>query len=134
MPAPTTAAELVDLIRKSGVVDAARLTAHLQQLEDRGALPADPPGLASQLLRDGLVTHFQVEQFLLGKWRGFTIGKYRVLERLGSGGMGTVYLCEHMTVCRKVAVKVLPTSQASNPSALGRFYREARAAGVLDHP
>jgi serine/threonine protein kinase len=48
--------------------------------------------------------------------------------------MGTVYLCEHMMVGRRVAVKVLPTSQADNPAALGRFYREARAAGVLDHP
>src|SRR5437763_349609 len=52
----------------------------------------------------------------------------------GTGGMGTVYLCDHLLVGRKVAVKVLPTSQAANPSALGRFYREARAAGVLDHP
>src|SRR5262249_9513395 len=41
---------------------------------------------------------------------------------------------EHVQVKRKVAVKVLPTSQAQNPSALGRFYREARAAGVMDHP
>jgi serine/threonine protein kinase len=48
--------------------------------------------------------------------------------------MGTVYLCEHLTVGRKVAVKVLPTSQADNPASLGRFYREARASGVLDHP
>src|SRR3954451_13616390 len=134
MPAPTTAAELVDLIRKSGVVDGARLTAHLQQLEARGALPADPPGLASQLLRDGLVTHFQVEQFLLGKWKGFTIGKYRILERLGSGGMGQVYLGEHRLMRRKVAIKVLPTAKAKDPSSLERFHREGRAVAALDHP
>ena len=57
-----------------------------------------------------------------------------MLERLGFGGTGTVYLCEHMMVRRKVAVKVLPATKADNPAALGRFYREARAAGVLDHP
>ena len=62
------------------------------------------------------------------------IGKYRVLERLGSGGMGTVYLCEHLLVGRRVAVKVLPNNLAANPSTLARFYREARASGVLDHP
>ena len=98
------------------------------------AAASTPKELANLLIAAGLVTQFQSEQFLQGRWRGFTIGKYRVLERLGSGGMGTVYLCEHLQVGRKVAVKVLPTSQASNPSALGRFYREARAAGVLDHP
>ena len=81
-----------------------------------------------------MITQFQAEQFLLGKWRGFTIGKYKVLERLGFGGTGTVYLCEHLMVRRKVAVKVLPATKADNPAALGRFYREARAAGVLDHP
>lgn len=75
------------------------------------------------MVRDGLLTRFQAGQFLQGKWRGFTLGKYRVLERIGCGGMGTVYLCEHLSVGRKVAVKVLPSSQAHNPSALGRFYR-----------
>ena len=86
------------------------------------------------LIEAGLLTRFQAEQTLQGKWRGFTLGKYSVLERLGSGGMGTVYLCEHLSVRRRVAIKVLPNSQADNPSALGRFYREARAAGILDHP
>jgi serine/threonine protein kinase len=45
-----------------------------------------------------------------------------------------VYLAEHMSMRRRVAIKVLPISKADNPSALGRFYREARAAGGLDHP
>src|SRR5262249_42453979 len=93
-----------------------------------------PRELMNLLVAAGLISQFQAEQLLQGKWRGFTLGKYKVLERLGSGGMGTVYLCEHMVVCRKVAVKVLPTSQASNPSALGRFSRQARAAGVLHPP
>src|SRR5262249_1535996 len=93
-----------------------------------------PRELANLLVAAALITQFQAEQFLQGKWRGFHIGKYKVLERLGAGGMGTVYLCEHPMVGRKVAVKVLPTTQATNPAALGRFYREARAAGVLDHP
>jgi eukaryotic-like serine/threonine-protein kinase len=80
------------------------------------------------------LTHFQAEQFLLGKWRRFTIGKYKVLERLGSGGMGSVYLCEHKFMRRRVAVKVLPAAKAEDPSSLERFYREARAAAALDHP
>jgi serine/threonine protein kinase len=133
MPAPTTTQELFELVRKSELVAPPRLEAFLSQVT-AAASARSPRELAHLLVSAGLVTHFQAEQFLQGKWRGFTIGKYKVLERLGSGGMGTVYLCEHLSVGRKVAIKVLPTSQADNPSALGRFYREARAAGVLDHP
>src|SRR5262249_27217213 len=65
---------------------------------------------------------------------GFSIGKYKVLERIGLGGMGQVYLCEHERMRRRVAVKVLPTSSLKDPGALERFEREARAAALLDHP
>ena len=98
------------------------------------ALPNEPGRLAGLLVRDGVLTHFQAEQFLQGKWRRFTIGKYKVLERLGSGGMGSVYLCEHKLMRRRVAVKVLPTAKAEDTSSLERFYREARAVAALDHP
>ena len=86
------------------------------------------------LVHEGVLTHFQAKQFLDGKWRGFSIGKYKVLERLGSGGMGSVYLCEHKLMRRRVAVKVLPTAKAEDPASLERFYREARAVAALDHP
>src|SRR5215470_14411628 len=99
-----------------------------------GSLPPDPPGLAFQLVRDGVLTHFQAEQFLQGRWRRFTIGKYKVMERLGQGGMGSVYLCEHKFMRRRVAVKVLPAAKAEDQASLERFYREARAAAALDHP
>jgi hypothetical protein len=133
MPAPATTAELVELVRKSGLVEPERLEAFVARAAaDPG--PATPRHWAGLLVVAGLVTRFQAEQMLLGKWRGFTVGRYRVLERIGSGGAGAVYLCEHVRVRRKVAVKVLPTVRANNPAALGRFHREARAAGVLDHP
>jgi tRNA A-37 threonylcarbamoyl transferase component Bud32 len=134
MPSPTTIDELVDLVRRSKVVDDKRLTAYLDRLRAAGPLPQKPEQLAGVLVRDGVLTHFQAEQFLLGKWRRFTIGKYKVLERLGSGGMGSVYLCEHTLMRRRVAVKVLPTAKAEDPAALERFFREARAVAALDHP
>src|SRR5262249_23608343 len=124
MPAPSTIEEFLELVRKSGVVDEKRLTAHLDRLRAAGQVPAEPVKLAAQLVRDGVLTHFQAEQFLQGKWRRFTIGKYKVLERLGAGGMGSVYLCEHMMMRRRVAVKVLPTAKADDASCLERFYRE----------
>ncbi|MCS6852330.1 MAG: protein kinase [Gemmataceae bacterium] len=134
MAAPATVGEFLELVRKSGVIDEKRLDTHIQQLRSASALPEDPGKLAGILVRDGILTHFQAEQFLLGKWRRFTIGKYKVLERLGSGGMGSVYLCEHKFMRRRVAVKVLPTAKAEDPSSLERFYREARAVAALDHP
>jgi serine/threonine protein kinase len=133
MPAPSSTTELLDLLRKSELVPLPKLEAFLERVR-MGAPTATPRELADMMVVGGLATQFQIEQLLQGKWRGFTIGKYRVLERLGTGGMGSVYLCEHMVMGRRVAVKVLPTSQADNPASLARFYREARASGVLDHP
>src|SRR3954452_17908660 len=134
MPAPTTNEEFLDLVKKSGVVDEKRLTAHLERSRAAGTLPPDPLGLATQLVQEGVLTHFQAEQFLQGKWRRFMIGKYKVLERLGAGGMGSVYLCEHTLMRRRVALKVLPEKRSKETSSLDRFYREARAVAALDHP
>src|SRR5215218_8262448 len=129
MAAPNTNDEFLDLVRKSGVVEEKRLDAYL--VKARATFPPDPAKVAGMLVRDAILTHFQAEQILQGKWRRFTIGKYKVLERLGSGGMGSVYLCEHKLMRRRVAVKVLPTAKAEDPAALERFYREARAVAAL---
>ncbi|HVK13722.1 MAG TPA: protein kinase [Gemmataceae bacterium] len=134
MPAPTTVEELLKLIRKSGMIEEPRLDAYLERLRLIGPIPADVRKLAGSMVKDSLLTYFQAEQFMLGKWRGFTIGKYKLLERIGFGGMGQVFLCEHMYMRRRVAIKVLPPAKAEEPAALGRFYREARAAAALDHP
>jgi serine/threonine protein kinase len=134
MSVPTTVDDLLQLIRKSGMVDDQKLNTYLQRLHAGPGLPPGPRELADALVREGVLTHFQAEQFLLGKWRGFTVGKYKLLERIGIGGMGQVFLCEHMFMKRRVAIKILPPAKAEQPAALGRFYREARAAGSLDHP
>jgi serine/threonine protein kinase len=134
MPAPTTTDELLDLVKKSGVVDEKRLSAYLDKARAANSLPGEVNKVAAILVREGLVTVFQAEHFLQGKWRGFSIGKYKVLDRIGSGGMGSVYLCEHKFMRRLAAVKVLPSSKASDPASLERFYREARAVAALDHP
>jgi serine/threonine protein kinase/tetratricopeptide (TPR) repeat protein len=62
------------------------------------------------------------------------VGHYRVLEKIGAGGMGEVYLAEDTTLHRKVALKFLPTHLSQDPASRARFAREAQAAAMLSHP
>jgi serine/threonine protein kinase len=127
MPAPTTIEAFLELGVRSGLLDPTAI----------GAPPASSTlnDFVEQLVDNGQLTRFQAEKLMHGRWRGFVIaGKYRLLERLGAGGMGAVYLCEHITMGRRVALKVLPLAQAEEPASLQRFYREARAVARLDHP
>jgi len=127
---PKTVSELCTLIVRSELIGPTALEDYRALVPD----PADASQFAAALVRDGLLTRFQSRLLLQGRWRNFFLaGKYQVLEHLGAGGMGTVFLCEHRHMRRRVAIKVLPPDP-DDPGHLDRFRREAQAVAMLDHP
>ena len=133
LPLPATTAELLALIRGSGIhTPPSALEERLAQIRD---LPDEPIRAAELLVRQGLLTRFQAKQLLAGRHKGFRLGPYVIQDVLGQGGMGAVYLAEHGTLRRRVALKVLRSQRGPDQKvSVERFMREARAAAALDHP
>jgi serine/threonine-protein kinase len=126
----------LDLVRRSGLVEKGQLNAVLSELKQQAGpqSASDTDFVANRLVDAGLLTRWQCDRLLEGRHRGFFLGKYKLLDLLGSGGMSHVYLAEHVLMQRRVAIKVLPKSRIDDSSYLARFHREAQAAAALDHP
>ena len=90
--------------------------------------------LAQVLCQDGLLTNYQIERVLAGTTHGLVLGNYRVLDRLGAGAMGVVFLGEHVLMKRQVAIKAMPVEEDCPPALLERFYSEMRVLADLHHP
>ena len=129
MARPTSTQDAVDLVRRARLVEESALAAL------PGGLSGDSPeSVFESLVAAGHITPYQAEELANGRDRGFWLGPYKILDRLGKGGMGQVYLAEHTVLMKRVAVKVLSAALRADPQARRRFVREARAASVIDHP
>ncbi len=126
----------LETVERSGLVDKSRLAQSLCTLERQSGSTAvsDSLVVSSHLKQSGLLTDWQSRQLLEGRHAGFFLGKYKLLDHLGTGGMSSVFLAEHEVMRRRVAIKVLPKTRVHDSSYLARFHREARAVAALDHP
>jgi eukaryotic-like serine/threonine-protein kinase len=96
--------------------------------------PPDGKRLAEQLVRAKHLTPFQAQAVYSGKGDGLVLGSYVILDRIGQGGMGTVFKAEHRHMRRVVALKVLLPRLTKTLEGRRRFEREVRAAAKLSHP
>src|SRR5687767_3502682 len=89
---------------------------------------AEPRALAAELVRRGWLTEYQVSQIFLDRGQDLLLGSYVLLERLGEGGMGTVFKAHNWKLGQIVAVKLIRKERLESEQALQRFQREIRLA------
>jgi serine/threonine protein kinase len=127
------APDFLEALRRSSLIGEKELRFWLASAGPSDGRPPSDAELAERMVRTHLLTAFQARQLLAGRYHHFLIqGKYRVLDVLGAGGAGGVFLCEHLGMKRRVAVKMIPPGKL-NEELLHRFQREA-AMGSLFHP
>ena len=119
---------------QSGLVDAAALQACWDSIpvEKRTAEHIDRR-MARAAIQNGFLTLWQGQQLLAGRSTGFLIGRYVLLDLIGQGGMGRVYLAKDSRLNRRVAIKILSPDRINNVRAIARFQREARVGAQLQH-
>ena len=130
-----TAERFLQLLRQSKLVDLTQLDSRLEELREanNGSLPDRAGPIAEHLVQTQLITPWHREKLMQGKYKGFFLGKHKLIGPIGRGGMSHVYLAEHVLMKRQVAIKVLPKNRVNDSSYLDRFHREAQATASLDH-
>ena len=122
------------VLRRSNLIEAEQIKRLADEFRGLHGEPPDAKPFADVLIQQKLITPWQAEKLLLGKHKGFFLGRYKLKGLLGKGGMSSVYLAEHVLMRRMCAIKVLPARRVNDASYLGRFHREAQAVAALDHP
>ena len=131
-----TARQFLELLRRSNLLSDQELKKGLEacKVAHGGEIPNSPQQLADFLVDENFITTWHREKLLNRKYKGFFLGKYKLLGHIGAGGMSSVYLAEHTLMRRLRAIKVLPRNRVDDSSYLERFHREAQATAALDHP
>src|SRR5258707_8542381 len=132
-PAKLTSESFLGLVKQCGLIEVELLKKNWKEMKEQGISLDNPGQIADEFVKRNLLTRWQADKLLQGKHKGFFLGKYRLISLLGSGGMSSVYLAEHILMRRRVAIKVLPKGRVDDSSYLERFHREAQAVAALDH-
>lgn len=104
------------------------------EIRERLLANPEPAEVLPELVERGLLTDYQAGRIEAGTSFGLILGNYRVLDRLGAGGMGVVFRAEHIRMRKQVAIKVLPFGPEQDERLLRRFFTEIRAIAQLHHP
>lgn len=127
---PANAAQaFLEALATSQIVSAEALA----KIREQFVTTEDPKAVARALIAEGKVTKWQAMQ-LLNKFTGLIVGNYKLLDQLGVGELGRVYLAEHAQMQRKAALKVLHRKLTAQPQILRRILAEARRVAALEHP
>jgi len=132
MQVPSVVNDFLALLKRSRLLswdDLQDAAVTIAQLKD-----PSPEVVARALVEDGYLTQYQADRLLDGNARGLVVDGYKILEILGSGGMGWVYIAEDLETKWRVALKVLPESSRQEAGSLARFQLEAQAGMRLKHP
>ena len=129
---PAKTSELLELLEASGLLSVRQIS----KVQEKFGLTHDlgAEGVARRLVRERVLTPFQAERLLEGRYRGFLIDRYRVREVLGVGGMGCVFIAEDPYLRTKIALKVLASHHATDAGMLARMKLEAWAGMKIQHP
>jgi response regulator RpfG family c-di-GMP phosphodiesterase len=131
---PSPARSFLDNLLKLRLVSPSAADHFLAQSADYLPQFTNGEQLGRALAQAGLLTNYQLDRLLAGTSHGLVIGNYRVLERLGAGGMAVVFLGEHLYMKRLAAIKVFPVDDDCPVMLLERFYAEMRVLADLHHP
>jgi len=129
---PETAEEFLSLVQESGLLSARQVTKVRQAFDVSNGVSGEQ--LAREMVRKRVLTPFQAERLLEGRYRGFLVDGYRIREILGVGGMGCVFIAEDPDSGNKVALKILSNQHSTDAGMLARLQLEAWAGMKIDHP
>jgi response regulator RpfG family c-di-GMP phosphodiesterase/serine/threonine protein kinase len=133
-PSYPASTRLVEDLLESSVLLVEDWQALPRELQDELTGCDDTDTILTVLVEHRLLTKYQAERILAGTTYGLVLGNYRVLDRLGAGGMAVVFKAEHIDMRRVVAIKVLPVSRDRHSKLLPRFITEMRTIAQLQHP
>jgi serine/threonine protein kinase len=124
--------QYIDALRQADLVETRHLKEFVTQLRGMSSLSVRKVG--EYAVRSGLLTCFQSREVMAGRADQLMLKHYRLLDKLGSGGMGDVYLAVDLRTGRRRAIKILAGSLIHNAIARQRLEREAQVAACMDHP